>query len=496
LEEVPESPVVEETPPSTGTGGPVMEPDPLPAEPPGQQPETPRPTAACSGPDDTARLAWSYESAWGQTVDFRGTMDADGHTYWTECESAYWSDKEPGERPCELLSASREGVVRYRLALPNDSSPAVHAVDAERLYLTTLHSVVSARTRGAGRELWSTDLGKPRAEFPEEGTTFHVDSLALSPPHVLVVARNALGPGEGQGLLVALRADTGAVVWKALTPPLGPPHGLPLVVDARGNSYGGAFDPETRETTLVSYTADGKLRWKTRRAGERRPTAVDGDRLLLERAEVADAATGAPLATFVTATSDSDVNRLGVSSSPYGRAAFQAAGVLVLPALPCTGEGCPETLHPGRTFLYGLDPEDGSLRWHRPVGAWPMAPVLTRRDTLLLVDRPPKEGCEEDYSCIGDDSHTPSVLRELDAKDGRELAVCALPGTAPYITPPALHRGRVVMGAWTNWLASNDWSRRMSIRAFDLSVPTEPASAGWVTAGGGNTRSGTPGPER
>lgn len=170
--------------------------------------------------------------------------------------------------------------------------------------------------------------------------------------------------------------------------------------------------------------------------------------------------------------------------------------MLVLPALPCTGEGCPETLHPGRTFLYGLDPEDGSLRWHRPVGAWPMAPVLTRRDTLLLVDRPPKEGCEEDYSCIGDDSHTPSVLRELDAKDGRELAACALPGTAPYITPPALHRGRVVMGAWTNWLASNDWSRRMSLRAFDLSVPTEPASTGWVTAGGGNTRSGMPGPAR
>jgi hypothetical protein len=48
----------------------------------------------------------------------------------------------------------------------------------------------------------------------------------------------------------------------------------------------------------------------------------------------------------------------------------------------------------------------------------------------------------------------------------------------------------VVLGAWTNWLASNDWTRRMSIRAFDLSVPTEPATTGWVTAGGGNSRSG------
>nr|WP_246357171.1 hypothetical protein [Pyxidicoccus fallax] len=495
VDDAPESPVVEGTPPSDGTGGPVVvQPGPLPAEPPREEPppaEEPPPTPACTGPDGTARLAWSYEGAWGQTMDFRGTMDADGRTYWTECESAYWSDKEPGERPCELFSASRDGVIRYRLALANDSAPAVHAVDADRLYLTSHGPVVSSRARVDGRELWSTDISGLRAELPE-GTAFYIDSVALSAPHVLVVVRNSYEEVEGQSLLVALHMDTGAVVWKAATPPVGTPLGLPLVVDAEGNSYGGAYDATAKQTTLFSYSAEGTQRWQVRRAGERRPVAVDGGRLILDRAEVADAATGATLATLATASTDGSYVSFGQSNSPYGRVAFQAAGTLVLPHQPCAGEGCPTELHPGRTFLYSLDPESGALRWHRAVGAWPMAPLLTNRNTLLLVDRPPSENCEEDYNCTGDDSHYTSVLRELDVKDGRELAACALPGTAPNITPPALYRGRVVMGVWTNWLASNDWSRRMSIRAFDLSAPAEPASTGWVTAGGGNSRSGTP----
>ena len=494
--EVPESPVSEVTPPPQvppgGTGGPVMEPDPLPQQPPTEEPPPnprPPPAPACSGPDGTARLAWSYDAAWDQTMDFRGTMDADGHVYWTECESAYWSDKDPGQRPCQLVSASREGAIRYRLALPNDSQPAVHAVDAERFYMTSAGTLLSSRAREDGRELWAVDLRKLHDDPPEVSRSRSIASLALSPPHILAVVRDSYEQAEGTSVLVALRADTGTVAWKVLAPPMG----TPVVVDAEGNSYGGAFDARTRQTTLFSYTADGKPRWTARRSGERRPTAVDGGKLVLERAEVADAATGAPLATLATAPTDDTYFHDGISNSPFGRVAFQAGGMLVLPYLPCTGEGCPTTLHPGRTFLYGLSPEDGSLRWHRAVGAWPMAPLLTRRDTLLLVDRPPSEGCEEMNACTGDDSHYESVLRELDVDDGKELVACKLPGRAPYITPPALHRGRVVMGAWTNYLASNDWTRRLSIRAFDLSVPTEAASSGWVTAGGGTTRSGTPG---
>ena len=481
--------------PPTGIGGPAEPPprepppaEPPPREPPPGEPQEPTPPAACSGPDGTARLAWSYDAAWDQTVDFRGTMDSDGQTYWTECDSAYWSDKEPQDLRCHLVSATHDGVLRYRRLLPRVGLTAVHAVDAERLYVTSAGATLSAHAPGDGRELWSTNLATLRPGYPPAGTSLLVDAIALGPSYVLTVARHIVESEDEQSLLVALRPDTGAVAWTALTPPVR----APLVLDAEGNVYGGAFKAATGETTLFSYTPDGKPRWQTRRAGQRWPTAVDGGRLLLERAEVADAATGAPLATLATASPDDAYVALGSSTSPFSRGVFQASGVLALPAPPCTVAGCPEALHPGRMFLYHFNPKDGSLRWHRPIGAWPMAPVLTRRGSLLLVDRPPNAGCEEDYSCTGDDSYHDSFLRELNVEDGRELAACALPGKAPYITPPALHRGRVVLGAWTNWLASNDGTRRMSIRAFKLSVPTEPAKSGWVTAGGGNTRSGTP----
>ncbi|MCP3138894.1 PQQ-like beta-propeller repeat protein [Pyxidicoccus xibeiensis] len=447
--------------------------------------EEPGPLGTCSGPDGTARLAWSYEAAWDVTMDFRGTMDADGHTYWTECESAYWSDEDPGQLDCQLVSATRDGAIRYRIAQPPPGQRATHAVDAERVYLTAGYATLSAHARADGRQLWSVPLGELRTGDALERYSLRVDSVVLSPPYVLAVVRHTLADADGKNLLVAVHADTGAVAWKALTPALQ----SPLVVDAAGNVYGGSVDEALPETTLFSYSADGALRWSTRRAGVLRPTAVDGGTLLLNRSELLDASRGTPLATLATATPSPPPYALGRSTSLFGRAAFQEGRVLVLPDLPCEGKGCPTQRHPGDTFLYGLDPVDGSVRWHRAVGAWPMSPLLTRRDSLLLVDRPVDAECEL-YGCTGDDSHYGSYLRELDL-DGRELSACALPGDAPYITPPALHGGRVVLGAWTSWSADNDWTQRLSIRAFDLAVPTEPAASGWVCAGGGNARSGS-----
>ncbi|MFP2926261.1 PQQ-binding-like beta-propeller repeat protein [Pyxidicoccus sp. 3LG] len=472
----PEAPQVEAPP--AETPAPVE-----PAPPPGEEQE-PGPSASCSGPDGTARLAWSYDAAWDLTVDFRGTMDADGHTYWTECESSYWSDEDPSQLDCHLVSATHDGAIRYRLALRQPGQRATHAVDAERVYLTAGYATLSAHSRADGRELWSAPLGELRTGDALERYSLRVESVALSPPYVLAVVRHTLEDADGKNLLVAVHADTGAVAWTALTPAMQ----SPLVVDAAGNVYGGSVDDAVPATTLFSYSADGALRWSTRRPGVLRPTAVDGGTLLLNRSELLDASRGTPLTTLATATPSPSPYALGRSTSLFGRAAFQEGRVLVLPDMPCEGEGCPTERHPGDTFLYGLDPEDGSVRWHRAVGAWPMAPLLTRRDSLLLVDRPVDAECEL-YGCTGDDSHYTSVLRELDL-DGRELSTCALPGEAPYITPPALHGGRVVLGAWTNWSASNDWTQRMGIRAFDLSVPTEPATTGWVGAGGGNSRSG------
>ncbi|WP_426749432.1 PQQ-binding-like beta-propeller repeat protein [Myxococcus sp. Y35] len=459
--------------------------------PPAPGPEMPLPDAssACSGPDGTARLAWSHDAAWNHTVDFRGTMDADGNTYWTECESSYWVDKDPSQLACQLVSVTWEGHVRYRRALPPPGAWSVHTVDGEQLFVTGRLALLSAVDRQTGQVRWNLSLGAVKDDAPEAHRGLRIESLVLSPPYLVAVVHDTFGDADAEDLLVAVHADTGTVAWQVRTPPI---H-APLVVDAEGNVYGGASNVLEQRTELFSYAADGQLRWRTQRPGVREPTAVDSGLLMLGRAELVDAATGTPRATLATASAESFAYSLGRSSSPFGRATLQAGRLLVLPELGCATEGCPTTSHPGGTFLYGLDPESGTVRWHRAVGSWPMAPLLTQRDSLLLVDRPVDARCGE-YACTGDDAAFGSFLRELDL-DGRERSACALPGQAPYITPPALHRGRVVLGAWTNWDASNDWTQRMSIRAFDLAAATEPATRGWVSAGGDNARSGRAKPE-
>ncbi|QDE66777.1 hypothetical protein BHS05_07000 [Myxococcus xanthus] len=450
------------------------------------EPQVPPPatSATCSGADGTARLAWSYDAAWNLTVDFRGTMDADGHTYWTECESSYWVDKDPSQLACQLVSVTSEGTERYRRDLPPPGAWGVHTVAGRQLFVTGRLALLSARDSATGQERWSVSLGAVKDEDPQAHHALRIESLVLSPPYLLALVHDTFGDVGAEDLLVAVHAETGAVAWKAPVPPV---H-APLVVDTEGNVYGGAANVLEQRTELFSYAADGQLRWRTQRTGVLEPTAVDGGTLMLGRAELVDAATGAPVATLATASAESFYYSLGHSSSTFGRAAMQADRLLVLPDMRCTTEGCPTTTHPGGTFLYGLDPSSGAVRWHRAVGTWPMSPLLTQRGSLLLVDRPVGETCGE-HACTGDDAAFGSFLRELD-HDGNELSACALLGKAPYITPPALHRGRVVLGAWTNWNASNDWTQRMSIRAFDMTAPEEPASNGWVSAGGGNARSG------
>ncbi|WP_002635479.1 PQQ-binding-like beta-propeller repeat protein [Myxococcus hansupus] len=480
-----ESPPGETQTPSSEGSTSEPAPGPTPA------PQTPAPSAAtaCSGPEGTARLAWSHDAAWNHTVDFRGTMDADGNTYWTECESSYWVDKDPSQLDCQLVSVTRDGAMRYQRALPPPGAWAVHTVDGGQLFVTGRLALLTAMDSATGQVRWSVSLGAVKDTNPEAHHALRVESLVRSPPYLVAVVHDTFGDVGAEDLLVAVHADTGAVAWQVRMPPIY----APLVVDTDGNIYAGASDVLEQTTELFSFSSDGQLRWRTHREGVLDPTAVDDGTLLLGRSELVDAATGAPRATLATASAESFDYSLGRSSSPFGRAAMQAGRMLVLPDLQCTTEGCPTTTHPGDTFLYGLDVESGAVKWHRAVGAWPMSPLLTQRDSLLLVDRPVEAQCGENI-CTGEDAGIGTFLRELDL-DGQELSACALPGKAPYITPPALHQGRVVLGAWTNWNAENDWTQRMSIRAFDLATPTEPATGGWVSAGGGNTRSGQAKPE-
>jgi hypothetical protein len=222
--------------------------------------------------------------------------------------------------------------------------------------------------------------------------------------------------------------------------------------------------------------------------------AVEGGSLMLSTEELANPDTGAFRSSLaITGIShwrpEEEPSAYGFS--PHADVALGARGLLALPEGRCTGPTCPTAPHVSERFLYGLDTANGKLRWTVPIGGFPSAPLLTARNTLLLVDRPVPEDCE--FGCQGADSSFDSTLHEF-SLDGREQVTCQLQGKAPFITPPALHKGRLFLGAWLNWDIENDATRVLGLHAYDLGSPTEPAATGWVTEGGGNDRQGRPRP--
>lgn len=444
-----------------------------------------RPT--CSGPDGTAQLAWSYIPPQDRALEFTGTVDLEGHLYATECPR-YWDPAENGPidlRVCDAVSFDRDGNLRYRTALPGTSYVHVDLIAGERLYGTFDRTSprVTSLAAATGSVLWTT----PLAPLLAAGCTWAYVSAPVLAQSQLVVAVHAFGEEVTCNALVALNADTGALAWKIdsdsrFTQPL---------ADAQGHLYTSTYDRAQDRTVLRSYTAAGAPRWTQTRTGERAPTAVSGNTLTLSSEELADANTGASQAVLATANIPRwrPEAELPFGPLPHGNVALSAGGLLALPEGRCTGAACPTEPHVSQQFLYGLDAATGLLRWTLPIGGYPSAPLLTARDSILLVDRPVPEDCE--FGCQGDDSYFDSYVREL-TLDGQEQGACRLQGQAPFITPPALHRGRLFLGAWLNWNISNDETRFFGLHAYELGSPTEPAATGWVTEGGGNTRQGRP----
>jgi outer membrane protein assembly factor BamB len=443
--------------------------------------------STCSGPEGTARLAWSYVPPQDRALEFSGTVDPEGNLYATECPR-YWDSSEDGPielRVCDVVSFDRNGRLRFRRPIPGTQYVRVDMVAGAHLYgaFDRTSPRVSSISATDGGVHWTTPLSPL---FDTRCRWAYVSAPVLARPN-LVVALHAFGEDVACNVLVALNADTGAVAWKVASEQ----RFTQPIADTRGHLYTATYDRAKDRSELLSYTAQGTLRWRTPRAGARTPVAVDGGALTLSSEELADAETGAPRATLAIA----DVSRwtpegeIPFGPYPHGNVALGAGGLLAIPEARCTGESCPTAPHASERFLYGLDAATGTLRWTLPIGGYPSAPLLTARDTLLLVDRPVPEDCE--FGCTGDDSYFDSYLREL-SLGGSERVACKLQGQAPFITPPALHRGRLFLGAWLNWDVSNDWTRAMGLHAYDLGAPTEPATTGWVTEGGGNARQGRP----
>jgi outer membrane protein assembly factor BamB len=443
----------------------------------------PQSAPACSGPEDTAALAWSYVPREDRALEFTGTMDAEGNLYATECPR-YW-DGPAEERACELLSLGRDGNVRYRQPLAGTESIHVDLSSGGRLYGTFNGATarVSARTAADGSALWTT----PLPPLLDAGCQWAwVSAPVLTASH-LVVAVHATGERAACNALIALDAATGAVAWQLNTPErLSQP-----IADAQGHLYTSTYDWGQAQTELLSYTEEGTPRWRQTRAGHREPLAVSQGTLLLSTEELADAATGgfrAPLGISGISHYRSE-GELPFGPYPHGNVALGGKDLLTLADGRCTGASCPTEPHVSGQFFYGVDAASGALRWTLPVGDSPSAPLLTDRSTLLLVDRPVPEDCE--FGCKGPDAYFDSYVHEF-TQEGQERTACKLQGQAPFVTPPALHQGRLFLGAYLNWDSDNDGTPFLGIHAYELGAPMNPARTGWVTEGGGNGREGQP----
>ncbi len=444
-------------------------------------------TPRCSGPAGTARLAWSYVPPQDQTLEFTGAMDSEGHLYATECPR-YWDTSEDGpldQRTCHLLSLDRDGHVRYRSPLAGTQYVHVDLISGERLYGTFERTSprVTSLSAADGSVLWST----PLLPMLDAGCKWaYLSAPVLAGPNV-VVAVYAIGDGVTCNALLALNADTGALAWKVSS---GSRFTQPIA-DNPGNLYTSHYAIAQDHSTVLSYSSTGSLRWQSERTGERTPLAVNGGTLMLSAEELADPDTG----VYRTALGTAGIPRqhsegaLPFGPSPHADVALSAQGLIALPDGRCTGAACPTDAHVSGRFFYGLDATTGQLRWSVPVGGYPSAPLLTARNSLLLVDRPVPEDCE--FGCQGSDSSFESYLHEF-SLDGREQVACKLQGLAPFITSPALHKGRLFLGAWLNWNIENDATRFLGLHAYELGTPTDPATTGWVTEGGSHERQGQP----
>ncbi|MDC0713966.1 PQQ-binding-like beta-propeller repeat protein [Stigmatella sp. ncwal1] len=474
--------------PLTESGTPSLPPSEAPGSllAPEEEPDS-QSLSSCSGAEGTAKLAWSYVPREERALEFTGTMDAEGNLYATECPR-FWDVSEDGpleQRICEVLSFTRDGATRYRRTLSGTEYVHVDLISGGRLYGTFDRATprVSALSAVDGSVLWTAPLSPLLAA----GCSWAWVSAPVLAQSNLVVAVHAYGTSATCNALIALDAATGEVSWQVNTPQrLSQP-----IADAQGHLYTSTFDWGREQTDVLSYTADGTPRWKATRAGHREPLAVNGGTLLLSSEELADADTGAFRAVLavVGIPHYRSEGELPFGPYPHGNVALGGKDLLALADGRCTGPSCPTEPHVSGQFFYGVDATDGALRWTLPVGGSPSAPLLTARGTLLLVDRPVPEDCE--FGCQGEDSYFDSYLHEF-SQEGQELAACKLQGQAPFVTPPALHQGRLFLGARLNWDAGNDSTVFLGLQAYELAAPTGPALSGWVTEGGGNGREGQP----
>jgi len=432
------------------------------------------PPVAAPAAAEPLAAEWAYRAAPGRSIDFAGVQDGDGNLYWIEV----WP-QEDGRPAFELVSASRDGAVRWR-------APAAH--DAWRLLFVSggllvvggalrpeqswpYWEVLDAHDAATGALAWSADLSEAirsltgaEAARPYVGT--RAPAVAAGTIHVPASAVDASGstrPG-----LLRLDLATGAL---REVRGLAGPGSIWMPSDAAALADGRAFlsaRPGEGESALLGFADVGAPEVEVERAEADHLWLVGAsDRHLLE----AGAREGDP------AWSGPFLQWSGLEGTPLGRIANASGEPLAAGADLWLVAGA----RVSRFELAGC-----AVAWDRTVARAPAggailatAAIRTAGDGILL-------GVQEVALAAGGgplEAVGPARAVEL-GPDGAERRRGLLPEGFLLGRAATLHAGR-----WFVSGARRDAAGQAvaELAAFDLRG-VEPASSGWVTSDGTPSR--------
>jgi hypothetical protein len=433
--------------------------------------------------------AWSYTVPQGRTLLFDGLADGAGNLYWAEC---------PGGQSCELVSATRDGFIRFRATMPGAvaRTPGVGLLAIVGGNVISALGGLEARRTTDGALVWQADLlalltpwfhGVPpddvsAGSIAEDGQG---NVVVLAAPHSIED-----GTGSASPMLVSLDAATGTLKWQVK-----PGAQLyALASDEVGNLFAPAAAPPPSgsygqwEQLVMSWTSSGSERWRAPSSGWVTALSVAGGRIV-----ESDSATGlkltssgasaqAPDGGFAAAIS----TREAVFDSVHGYQFFE-------PTYAC----CPMCSCPAfipQVHLRGFGSANAEVNWQMPVdpfgySSWSTPTVsevlLTARGDALYARSP--------YSIyalpIGD------ARLEAVTSSGTQRFSCQLPGPAPFDAIAYSGSAALLSDRWV--IASQPQcygcvvGPQPVIEAFD--VPGDAlAPHGWVAQRGNAQRSGRP----
>lgn len=393
----------------------------------------------------------SYQPPDGRRMTWSGLTDGAGMLYWVECGSA---------GPCELVSATSEGIPRWPekapLAFANDPAPRGMALaDGLVIVAGNDQTVVEAHLPADGSSPWRVNLAGAIDEAIDDCPCTAEDGVLTTGPEGRILfsaqLRGAL-PSQTHVFLGLLRTANGEAVWSLelpdstlAAPPMADEEGNFFVALAHGDGSG----------ELLSLAPDRSERWRIPTDGGV-PLAVTEGRILDELGGLRGTDDGSSL--FALSLGDEIVAPPLVGRNVgYVFTAGENGNRYLEPFDPATGAG------PTRVPV--IDPA------LLPVAVTPAFtdPVLTLKDGALFT--------------VGLPGETGLVVTELVEFDeeGALRRRCTVPGTSRYFGAISLKSGR--------FAAKN----AEGLRIFKLPPSAgDLATTGWVTPAGGPAAGGKP----